>query len=330
MPTVSVAATVLNEAQDIDALVGSLMEQSLAPAEVVIVDGGSTDGTWERLLAAKERYPNLVPIRDETCNFKKSPGPIARGRNVAIATASSEVIACADAGCVYLPDWLEKLTAPILNGSGQYALGGSCLDLEHATVWDIAAAPFFGIKMSPEEPTKSCTARSMAFRKDLWRRIGGFSETVFLGEDTMFDLAARKITQPAFSERAKAFYRPRFTLKSALKQMANYAITDGVLRVRPVRLIRNVARPMVEALALVPLFWTPIPLLCVLALETYFAFRLDWRHIRRAPPRVWIARWLFSLIVPWVVAWNQIAGRLSKRYQLNRQNTVAFRRSDIG
>ncbi len=53
MPAVSVACTVLNESDDIDALVESLMRQTLAPAEVIIVDGGSTDGTWERLQAAR-------------------------------------------------------------------------------------------------------------------------------------------------------------------------------------------------------------------------------------------------------------------------------------
>ena len=91
MVNVSVAATVLNESQDIDALVTSLMQQTLAPAEVVIVDGGSTDGTWERLLAAKNNYANLVPIRDESCNLKRSSGPIARGRNVAISAAGRQL-----------------------------------------------------------------------------------------------------------------------------------------------------------------------------------------------------------------------------------------------
>jgi glycosyltransferase involved in cell wall biosynthesis len=320
MVNVSVAATVLNESQDIDALVTSLMQQTLAPAEVVIVDGGSTDGTWERLLAAKNNYANLVPIRDESCNLKRSSGPIARGRNVAISAASSEVVACADAGCIYRPDWLERLTAPILDGGAEYALGGSCLDSESPSLWDIASAPFFGIKLSPEEPTKSCTARSMAFRKELWKRVGGFPETVFLGEDTIFDLQARRITTPAFAERAKAFYRPRHTLKSAFRQLANYAITDGVLGVRPARLVRNTARPIVEMLAVLALIVTPIPLLCVLALETYFAFRLDWHSLRRASLRVLGARWIFSLVVPWVVAWNQIAGAMRKTYQPNRQN----------
>src|SRR5271166_4119920 len=86
---VSVTATVLNEADDIDRLVTSLMQQTLRPAEVIIVDGGSNDGTWERLQAASLKYPNLIAIRDASCSLKSSPGPIARGRNIAIAAASS-------------------------------------------------------------------------------------------------------------------------------------------------------------------------------------------------------------------------------------------------
>ena len=87
---VSVTATVLNEVDDIDRLVAGLMQQTLRPAEVVIVDGGSTDGTWERLQAAGLRYPNLIAIRDESCSLKASPGPIGRGRNTAVARASSD------------------------------------------------------------------------------------------------------------------------------------------------------------------------------------------------------------------------------------------------
>ena len=150
MSAVSVIATVLNEAQDIDGLVSSLIQQTLEPAEVVVVDGGSTDGTWERLQASALAHASLKAIRDESCSLKGSPGPIARGRNVAIAAASSEVIACADAGCVYRPDWLENLTEPILGGRAEYALGGSCLDADGQTTWDIASAPFFGIKLDPK------------------------------------------------------------------------------------------------------------------------------------------------------------------------------------
>ncbi|HEV2710029.1 MAG TPA: glycosyltransferase [Edaphobacter sp.] len=317
---VSVIATVLNEVDEIPSLVSSVSDQTLMAAEVVIVDGGSTDGTWEWLLNARSQYPTLVPIRDESCNLRQSPGPIARGRNVAIAAATSDTIACADAGCTYRPDWLANLTAAILSGAAEYAVGGSCIDPASPTVWDIASAPFFGVKLNPDEPTKSCTARSMAFRKELWQRVGGFPETVLLGEDTLFDARVRKLVVPAFAQRAKAFYRPRHALRSALSQLASYAVADGALGIRPARLFRNLARCVVEVLALIALRWSPIPLLCVLVLENYFAFHFDWRSLQRATFRILAARLIFSLLVPWVVSWNQIKGSITKANRPNRQN----------
>jgi glycosyltransferase involved in cell wall biosynthesis len=324
MPAVSVACTVLNERDDIDSLVESLMRQTLAPAEVIIVDGGSTDGTWERLESAHLKYPTLIPIRDESCSLKSSPGPIARGRNVGIAASSSDVVACADAGCSYHPDWLANLTAPIFAGNAEYSVGGSYISLTNATVWDVASAPFFGVKLNPDAATKSCTARSMAFRKELWQRVGGFPETVFLGEDTVFDSKVRQLVPHAFPERAKAAYQPRHSFRSALRQMVSYSVTDGVLGGRSARLWRNVARCLAEILAVLALVYSPIPLLCVLALEIYFAFRLDWSDPRKAGWRTFLrtlpARLVFSLFVPWVVAWYQTLGSITKKNRPNRQN----------
>src|ERR1700687_4580586 len=320
MPAVSVAATVLNECDDIDSLVESLMQQSLAPAEVIIVDGGSTDGTWERLQAAKSKYPTLIPIRDESCSLQRSPGPIARGRNVAIAAASSDVVACADAGCTYHPDWLRNLTAPIFDHGSQYCVGGAYIEPAKSPVWDVPSAPFFGVKINPDAPTKSCTARSMAFRKDLWRRVGGFPENVFLGEDTLFDAKARQLVLPAFAKQAEAFYQPRHNFPYALRQMGTYSTAYGVLGGRSARLSRNLARCLAEILAALALAYSPIPLLCVLALEVYFAFRLDWADLRKVPLRRLAARLIFSLSVPWVAAWSQIVGGVTRKNRPNRQN----------
>ena len=321
MPAVTVTATVLNEVEEVEGLVSTLTRQTLAPKEVIIVDGGSTDGTWEWLLAASLKYSNLIAIRDETCNLKASAGPIARGRNVGIAAATSEVVACADAGCIYDPEWLGRLTAPILNGSAEYSLGGSCVDPADQTIWDLASAPFFGLKQNAAGTTKSCTARSMAFRKDLWQRVGGFPETSFLGEDTMFDLQVRKLVTPAYAERAQAIYRPRHTLKSALSMMARYGVADGVLGTRRSRLLRNLLRCLAEVIAVALLPRTVVPLVAVLVLEVYWAFRLDWSTFgKHATLRQMAARLLYSLLVPWVVTWNQAVGELTKTNQPNRQN----------
>ncbi|MGA2848430.1 MAG: glycosyltransferase [Terracidiphilus sp.] len=320
MQPVTVIATVLNEVEDIARLVPSLLAQTPPAAEVVIVDGGSTDGTWEWLEQAAQQNSSLRAIRDETCNLRHCPGPIARGRNVAITAATTELIACADAGCTYGPDWLARISAPLADGSAEYALGGSSMDLADPTVWDLASAHFFGVKLDIDKPSKSCTARSMAFRSELWKRIGGFPESVFFGEDTLFDQRARRATRPAFVDGAKALYRPQYTLQTACRQLAGYAASDGVLGTRHARLFRNGARCVLEIAALVLLPWTVLPLVLVLALESWFAFRHDLGFLLRTGPQAVGARLLFSILVPWIVAVNQIRGRLTGTVKANRQN----------
>jgi hypothetical protein len=102
--------------------------------------------------------------------------------------------------------------------------------------------------------------------------------------------------------------------------MVSYSVTDGVLGGRSARLWRNLARCLAEIFSVLALVYSAIPLLCVLALEIYFAFRLDWRDIRKSPMRVLAARLIFSLIVPWVVAWYQTVGSITKKNRPNRQN----------
>jgi glycosyltransferase involved in cell wall biosynthesis len=324
MQPVSIVVTELNEIQEIERAVTSLLAQQPPPAEVIVVDGGSTDGTWEWLEEAQRANSGLaarlVAIRDETCSLKFSKGPVSRGRNVAIAAAKSDIVACADAGCTYAPDWLNNLTAPLVAGTAEYALGGSCLDPGGYTVWDVASAPFFSIKLSPTEPTKSCTARSMAFTKSLWQRIGGFPEQVLVGEDTLFDLEARRLTAPAFIANAKALYRPGNSFRSATHQLARYAISDGQAGVRWARMFRNAVRCLLQVAALVLLPWSWIPFAAVLALECWYAFHRDLRFLPRFGAASILARFVFSIAVPWVVAVNQIRGRFSSRPLTNWQN----------
>lgn len=322
-PQVTVVATVLNEANAIDELIAGLSRQSFAVFEIVIVDGGSADGTWDRLQELARQNSRLRVIRDETCNLKASPGPIARGRNRAMANAGAAIIACADAGCHYHPQWLANLTAPIRSGQADYALGGSYIDTANATTWDIASAPFLGVKLDPRGIRKSCTARSMAMSKSLWEQVGGFPEQQLFGEDTLFDLRARQVTAPAFVADAMASYRPRFTFRSAAARLGLYAHADGVLGVRRSRLVRNLLRCMAQAAALIALPWTRLPLLLVVLLELCFAFERDRSVFTRRVLSLLPARLIFSLLAPWIITSNYIRGSVSKVNRPNPQNAHA-------
>jgi glycosyltransferase involved in cell wall biosynthesis len=102
---VTVISTVLNEGEAIRRLLDSLLAQTRRPDEMVIVDGGSRDNT----VAVIQEYAARLPLRVliEPC------ANISRGRNVAIAAATCEVIASVDAGVWLEPQWVERLITPL-------------------------------------------------------------------------------------------------------------------------------------------------------------------------------------------------------------------------
>ncbi|MBN2469305.1 MAG: glycosyltransferase, partial [Anaerolineae bacterium] len=103
-PTVSLIMTVFNEGRSIGAVLETLASQTRPPDEIVIVDGGSTDGTLAILHDTMLRLP-LVVLEQPGCN-------ISEGRNIAIQAARGPIIAATDAGTRLPADWLEQLTAP--------------------------------------------------------------------------------------------------------------------------------------------------------------------------------------------------------------------------
>ncbi len=320
MPSISIIATVLNEAESIDRLVESLLRQSQQPLEIVIVDGGSTDGTWERLQQHAASSPLLRAIRDESCNLKHSRGPIARGRNLAIAATHGAIIACCDAGCSYDPDWLVNLTRPLLERGAQYVLGGSRIEPSEATTWDLAAAPLMGVSMTSEGSRRSCTARSMAFSKTLWERAGKFPETTLLGEDTWFDFQARDLVEVAYAENAMALYRPRLSWGGAVGTIARYSAADGALGTRRSRFLKMLLRCLLQVLAVGTLPWRWWLLAIDAVLELYIAFERDRSVLRPSQWRGLVPRLVFSVSVPWITVYYYLRGTRSKAPVLNPQN----------
>jgi glycosyltransferase involved in cell wall biosynthesis len=211
-------ATVLNEIESIDALLASIAAQTRPPDEVIIADGGSHDGTRERLAEWSDRLPLRV--------VEAPRSTIARGRNLAIEASRAEVIAVTDAGVRLEPDWLATLLAGL---SPDADVVSGFFQAEADTVFERA----MGATVLPaREDVKSehflPSSRSVLFRRQAWERAGRYPEWLDYCEDLVFDLALKRAgCRFAFAPDAVVWFRPRGSLGDFFRQYFRYARGDG-------------------------------------------------------------------------------------------------------
>lgn len=108
-PTVSSNTLVLNEASHIDHLISNLLDSAVD--EIVIVDGGSRDGTWEKVLEWSKRTGKVVAIQwpqRAGSEYKLGFNEVAR-RNLMIEASSSDYILYIDADERIGPSFMESL-----------------------------------------------------------------------------------------------------------------------------------------------------------------------------------------------------------------------------
>lgn len=207
---IALIATVYNEGEDIFAWAESLRVQTRKPDEFVIVDGGSIDGTAERIKQAFSHGDFPAPhIIVEKCN-------IARGRNLAIQNTTAEVIASSDAGSYPEPDWLEELTKPLRNDPAVDVVGG-CTKV-------IAKNDFqrFIISMESGQPPDEGyypSSRNIALRRAAWASVGGYPEWLTLaGEDALYNFELHATgNRFACNKRALVCWPPRPTPEAYYK-----------------------------------------------------------------------------------------------------------------
>ena len=219
---VSVIVTVLNEGPAIRHLVNSLSAQTRPPDEVVVVDGGSIDDTVSALRAAAEE--NHLPLR-----VLVEPGAnISRGRNVAIAAASGDVIASTDAGVRLSRDWLATLVAPFETQKPPEVVSGVFVPDPH-NPFETAMAATVLPTLSEINPDRFLpSSRSVAFTRSAWQLVGGYPEWLDFCEDLVFDIRLHERFHPfGFAPQAAAYFRPRSSLHSFFRQYYQYARGDG-------------------------------------------------------------------------------------------------------
>lgn len=248
---ISLVTTVLNEEKTLPEFMDSLLAQIRRPDEVIVVDGGSKDRTFEILKSYADRVGNLTVIQSRGAN-------ISRGRNLAIAEATSDLIAVTDAGCQLNPRWLEAISQPLREGSAQVVAGLSQPDAR-SFLEKCLAAVNLPLAEEIEEETFMPSSRCIAFRKRVWEEVGGYPEWLDTGEDMNFNFKLKKMGYTIQLVRdAVVYWRMRENLREIFRQFFGYARGDAMGGMYPQRhLIR---------------FTTYVGLLVVLSLSPRFPY----------------------------------------------------------
>jgi glycosyltransferase involved in cell wall biosynthesis len=245
---VSLIVTVRDDRPGFAELLDAILEQEEMPDEIVIVDGGSTDGTLDELTARREKLP---PVQV----FVAPHSNIGAGRNIAVREARHNWIACTDAGCRPVPGWLAALkgarqVADIAAGTwvveGDTPLDRAVACAHYPVLEEVhdddplvrLAHRFFGRDFRAEQ----AGGRSMAFSRAAWEAAGGFREHVYAGEDLAFSAAAIELGfRPTLVEEATVRWRPRATWVATARMFAIYTRGDIRTKGRNRHLVRLAA-----------------------------------------------------------------------------------------
>lgn len=250
---ISFITTVLNEEETIIPLLESLESQTKPPDEVIIVDGGSTDNTLSAISNKKIKVRLLI---------KK--GNRSVGRNEAIRNSKGEVIVCTDGGCVLQRDWIEQITKPFKDSEVDVVAGFYKGMVKNA--FEKALVPFVLVMEDRLNPNNFLPAtRSIAFKKNIWKKLEGFDEKLNNNEDYVFAKKLKKAgTKILFAKEAIVFWRPRKNLKEAFIMFYRFAKGDSESGIFRPKVILILGRYLIGIIFLLLFFYTHLPFLAIL------------------------------------------------------------------
>lgn len=180
--SVDVVIPVRNRFELTESCLRHLHDQTLAH-HTIVVDGGSTDGTADRL---RDKWPEVhVERADHSLGFAQ-----ACNRGVAAGCADVVVLLNNDVDC--RPNFLERLLAPLESdqrvgavASVMLAPGERLIDSVGLTA-DVTLAGFPRHRGRPAEcaavlrPLLTCPAgTAAAYRRAAWEQVGGLDEGIF-------------------------------------------------------------------------------------------------------------------------------------------------------
>jgi len=224
LPPVSVMLPVLNEVESIDDVLGDLLAQDYRGSlEVVVADGGSTDGTLGKLSEWNAADPRIRVVD----NPKRRQ---AVGLNLAAAQSAGSVLVRADGHSRYARDYVSNSMRVLAEVGG--AVGGRMRPVG-ATAFGraVAAAMESPLTMGPGRFHHATTREEVdtvylgAFNRPDFEALGGFRLFTGTSEDADFYFRWRQSGRKVFVDPTiVSTYRPRDAPGALWRQYFRYGL----------------------------------------------------------------------------------------------------------
>jgi glycosyltransferase involved in cell wall biosynthesis len=275
----TVVIPVRDEAASIAPLLETLLGQTLAPDEIVIVDGGSTDETRTIVQHYAQAHKNIRLL----CDADAFPG---RGRNLGAAAASNEWLAFTDAGVIPAKDWLAQLSEPLSRDSSIDVVYGGWQPITDTFFKECAAIAYAQVpsKESPESFAAARAVFSSIVRRSVWQEVNGFPEDLRSAEDIIFvnriDEGGFRI---AYAPQANVNWNMQSTWRSTFLRFVTYSrhnMRAGLWKAWQARvLLRYVALLLcIVALMILTKWWAIIGAVLVLSMFIARAISALWTN----------------------------------------------------
>jgi glycosyltransferase involved in cell wall biosynthesis len=230
IPSFTLVSTVYNERQRLENTLQDLRSQTLLPDEIIITDAGSTDGTFEMLLDfAKAASFRVIILQKEKCN-------VAEGRNMAIKAASNQLILSTDFGCRFHPDWIKSLISPFDDPAVQ-VVGGAYTVIESELITEPEKVGYIlsnGYQVDVGSEYFIPSSRSIAYRKSVFEKIGGYCEWLTLAaDDLIFGMQIKRYGIPILMvDKPYVYWGRHRTYLGYAKETFRYGLGDGESRIK--------------------------------------------------------------------------------------------------
>lgn len=206
-PLVSVVLATYNSVEGLQRSIESLRKQTYEPFELIVIDDGSKDGTWNYL--SQLDFPRMhahrnIPNKGQTASLVYG-----------IGLANGTYIARHDAEDVSHPTRLEK-QVDFLEANPDIALLGTQTD------WIVKSGKVMRRFQRPTEHDEivewlakknAFWHGSVLFRREAFKVAGGFREAFLLAQD--YDLWLRMSEQHRVANLPETLYRMRFSVNMA-------------------------------------------------------------------------------------------------------------------